>query len=449
LESITQNYDTVFHLNAVHYALEAGNASSWFVGEFTRPGAESPAPYPGAWHGVVALLVQLSGLSIAAATNVMWLAVSGLVWPVSTLLLTRTLVGPQPVVLAAAGVLSSAFAAFPYLLLHYGTVYPNALSYAILPVGLALVLTLLGQARAPVVPRAVAGLLLVLYLPAQVFSQPNGVFSIVFLLSPLLLVLVLSWVRAGFGSSRATGGQRLGLGLLALGGTVGVLASNETIQGLFTWAHPKSMPFGEALWRAVTHFPLPAGTPALMLSALVLTGLYQMVRHDRRGWMIVSFALTVMVYGLAIGSDNDLGNALIAPWYGNPDRLAALMPVFGVPWAAVGLERVIAAIRRRCRRHRRHGRPTGPVLPSPLVALTAAALLAGLSPALWQLNTRLADRFEVPVVHDPGKQLDTHKLRLLQQLVEHVPDDAVLANNPWNGSPLAVAVAGRDVLFPY
>ncbi|MFI7579375.1 DUF6541 family protein [Kocuria kalidii] len=444
LEPITQNYDTVFHLNAVHYALEAGNVSSWFVGMFNRPGSTVPHPYPGAWHGLVTLLVQLSGLSIAAATNVTWLAVAGLVWPASALLLTRTLVGPQPVVLAAAGVLTSAFTAFPYLLLQYGTVYPNALSYAILPVGLALVLTLLGQARSPVVSRARAGLLLVLYLPAQGLSQPNGLFSIAFLLTPLLVVLVLSWLRAGFGRSHATGWGRTGLVLVSLTGAAALLSASDTIRRLFNWAHPKSMSFDEALWRAATHFPLPAASPALVLSALVLWGLYQLARHDGRRWMIASFVLTVLVYGLAIGSDNELGNALIAPWYGNPDRLAALMPLFGVPWAAVGLERVIAAVRRRLR-----GPRTRPALFAPLVALAAAALLATTSPTLWQTNTALAETFRVPAASDDGRRLDADELRLLEQLGEHVPEDAVLANNPWNGSPLAVALAGHDVLYPY
>ena len=442
LEPITQNYDTVFHLNAVHYALEAGNASSWYIGEFTRPGAGSQSPYPGAWHALVTLLVQLSGLSIAVATNLMWLAVAALVWPVNALLLTRTLVGPNPAVLAAAGVLTSAFAAFPYLLLQYGSVYPNALSYAMVPSGLALVLTLLRMARMPVVSRTMAGLLLALYLPAQALSQPNGLFSIPFLLTPLLLLLILSWLRAGFATSVPAGLRRTGLVLGALGSVLVVLLTNSTFRNLFSWAHPKSMTFVESLWRAATHSPVPTWWPSVVLSALVLYGLYCFSRHDRQGWMVGSFVLIVLVYGLAIGSGNVVGNLLIAPWYGNPERLAALMPLLAVPWAAVGLERLVAGVRRRRRR-------STPTLSLPLTALVAATLLAIASPTLWQMNVRLAEAFEVPAVPHQDKQLDVDELALLQQLGEHLREDAVLANNPWNGSSLAVALAGRDVLFPY
>ncbi len=441
LEPITQNYDTVFHLNAVHYALESGNASPWHIGAFVRPGAESPAPYPGGWHALVTLLVQLSGLSIAAATNAMWLALAALLWPASALLLTRTLVGPNPGVLAAAGVLTSAFAAFPYLLLDYGSLYPNTLSTALVPTGLALVLILLRQARSPAVSWGMAGLLTVLYLPAQVLSQPNGLFSIAFLLTPLIFMLVLSWVRTGFFISAPAGLRRSGLVLGAFAGTLALVVTNDTMQSLSSWSHPKSMPFGEALWRAAAHFPIPTWWPAPVLTGLVFWGLYRLARDDRRGWMVGSFVLIVLVYGLAIGSNNPVGNAVIAPWYGNPERLAALMPLLAVPWAAVGLERLATTVWQRIRAR--------PVLPLAFTTLVTAALLAVASPTLWQINARLADTFSVRAPPSSTDQLDADELGLLQQLEDYLPDDAVLANNPWNGSALAPALTGRDVLFPY
>ncbi len=42
-------------------------------------------------------------------------------------------------VATVAAVLASAFVAFPYLLLDFGTLYPNGLAYTILPAGLGLV----------------------------------------------------------------------------------------------------------------------------------------------------------------------------------------------------------------------------------------------------------------------------------------------------------------------
>ncbi|GAA1348067.1 DUF6541 family protein [Arthrobacter roseus] len=441
-EQFTQNYDTVFHLNSVRYILEEGNASSWFVNEFTRPDAGAPAFYPAVWQGLVSLLIQLTGISIPVATNVMWLAGAAVVWPLSAVFLTRILVGARPVVLAAAGVLSAAFAAFPLLLLQYGTVYPNGLSTSLLPIGVALTLVILKQGRESPLPPVAAWLLLVLYLPSQVLSQPNGIFSIAFLLTPLLLILLVRWLRAGFDVSNSNGRRRILLALvIAAVGSV-LFFTNPTIQALATWANPQTMPFIEALWRAAANFPVPAWTPAIVLTALVLGGLILLGKRDGRGWLTVTWVMVVIVYGLAIGSANSVGNALISPWYGNPDRLASIMPVIGVPLAAVGIEWLVNAA------HRKSG---WAVLKNnaPFMAMAAAVVVAAASPPLWQLNARTAMAFTIPTTPDESKQLDTDELALLVRLDELAPEDAVLANNPWNGSALAVALADRDVLYPY
>lgn len=441
-EQFTQNYDTVFHLNSVRYVLDAGNASSWFVNEFTRPYAHAPAFYPGVWQGLVSLLIQLTGISIPVATNVMWLAGAAVIWPLSAIFLTRILIGARPIVLAAAGVLSAAFAAFPLLLLQYGTVYPNGLSTALLPIGVALSLVLLKQGRESPLPPAAAWLLLILYLPSQVLSQPNGIFSIAFLLTPLLVILLVQWLRAGFDLSNNNGRRRIFLAVvIATIGSV-LFFTNPRIQALATWANPQTMPFIEAIWRAATHFPAPAWTPAVVLTALVLGGLVLLARRDGRGWLTVTWGMVVIVYGLATGSENPVGNALISPWYGNPDRLASIMPVIGVPLAAVGVEWLVNAAHRKS--------DWAPLKTSaPLVAIAAVVVIAAGSPPLWQLNARTAKAFHVPSTPDESKQLDTDELALLARLDTLVPEDAVLANNPWNGSALAVALADRQVLYPY
>lgn len=441
-EQFTQNYDTVFHLNSVRYILDAGNASSWFVNEFTRPYADAPAFYPAVWQGLVSLLVQLTGVSIPAATNVMWLAGAAVVWPLSVVFLTRILIGARPVVLAAAGVLSAAFAAFPFLLLQYGTVYPNGLSTSLLPIGVALTLVILKQGRETPIPPNAAWLLLALYLPSQVLSQPNGIFSIAFLLTPLLLILLVRWLRAGFEVSQSSGRRRIILTVVIVGIGSALFFTNPRIQALATWANPQTMAFIEAIWRAATNFPAPAWTPAIVLTALVLGGLFLLAKRDNKAWLAVTWVMIVIVYALAIGSENPVGNALISPWYGNPDRLASIMPVIGVPLAAVGVEWLVNAAQRKS--------GWAPLKTNaPFVAMAAVVVLAAASPTLWQLNVRTAKAFAIPSTPDESKQLDTDEYALLARLDELVPKDAVLANNPWNGSALAVALADRDVLYPY
>jgi hypothetical protein len=131
-ESFSQTFDNVFHLNGVRYVLETSNASSLTMTSMTS-GGQSPYFYPAAWHGLAAAFIQLTGLPLTVGVNVLNMAVASVVWPLGCMLLTRAVAGNRPVAVAAAGVLSAGFAAFPILLLDFGVLYPNFLSSACCP----------------------------------------------------------------------------------------------------------------------------------------------------------------------------------------------------------------------------------------------------------------------------------------------------------------------------
>lgn len=435
-EQITQNYDTVFHLNALRHVLDSGNGSSFFLATFMRP-TDAPSFYPAAWHDLATLVIQLTGVSIPVAANVTWFASSAVVWPLACVLFTRVLVGPQTAVVAAAGVLSAAFSASPFLLLQYGSAYPNALANCLVPVGIALVLLIVRRTGSPPATRALAILLLALIVPGIALAQPNGLFSIAFLTTPVLAAVVWRWLRRGFTRGLEAGLLRVAVAMLAvvLGGTV--LFTNPVFTGLFRYANPQVISFAEALGRGIVNAPLPTHTPALVLSALVLAGLTVAVLRLRHRWLAVSWLLALLSYAFAVGANDRFLNALIAPWWGNPERIAALLPMLGVPLAAIGAVWVTGLALRRWRAW---------------VGAAASVLVIAiivLSPTLRDMDAALARVFTVPDRPDPLAQLDTDELALIKRLDEFVPPDAVMANNPWNGSALAMALADRAVLFPY
>ena len=75
----SQTFDSVFHLNALRYVLETGNASSMTITGMTN-GDNPPYFYPAAWHGLASLLIQITGLQLPAAVNVLNLCVAMTVW---------------------------------------------------------------------------------------------------------------------------------------------------------------------------------------------------------------------------------------------------------------------------------------------------------------------------------------------------------------------------------
>src|SRR5690606_16511224 len=143
LDALSQSYDGVFHLNAVAYLLDTGDASSFHLYRMTHPGDDVEF-YPAAWHATVALVVQLTGASVPGASNAVWTGVAALVWVPGAALATSCILRKRAAG-AIGALLASAFAAFPMLLLSWGTLYPTGLAYAGIPFGIAVLVALVDR----------------------------------------------------------------------------------------------------------------------------------------------------------------------------------------------------------------------------------------------------------------------------------------------------------------
>ena len=301
-EQFTQGYDSVFHLNATAYAVETSNASSFAISGFILPTVKA-AFYPGAWHGLASLLVIVTGISIPAATNIMWLAVAGVVWPLSCVFLTRVLFGTGRTLLISAAVLAAAFPAFPWLLLQYGSAYPNSLSNALVPVGIGLVLLIIRPSAHTGLQPAQALALVVLFLPGAVMAQPNGVFSILLVLTPLLGYLIFAWLRTGFRRTRRHGWSRVGLLAVVTAVSAAAMFALPQIRSLFGYTSPAFLSFPLALLRNFTHAPAPIWFPALALTALVLLGVRAGFRRPGLNWLPAALIVLAFTYPLASGTN--------------------------------------------------------------------------------------------------------------------------------------------------
>ncbi|MHA7304424.1 DUF6541 family protein [Arthrobacter sp. TMN-49] len=446
-EQFTQGYDSVFHLNATALAVESSNASSFAISGFILPTVKS-AFYPGAWHGLASLLAIVTGISAPAATNIIWLAVAGVVWPLSCVFLTRVLFGTERTLLISAAVLAAAFPAFPWLLLQYGSAYPNSLSNALVPVGIGLVLLIIRPSAHTGLQPAQALALVVLFMPGAVMAQPNGIFSILLVLTPLLVYLIFAWLRSGFRRTRRHGLSRIALLLLvSVAGATAMFALPQ-IRSLFAYTSPAFLFFPLALLRNFTHAPAPIWFPALALTALVLLGVRAGFRRAGLKWLPLSLLLLAFTYPLAAGTNVTLANIVMAPWWDNPERVAALMPLIGVPLAALGMVKLVDWLD-----HRLPALFSGPALwerrGRSTTAAALAVVLAFANPGLWQMKDEVAIMFNVPAEPDGLAQVDAQELALIHRLESYTTSGDVIANNPYNGSALAMALAGRRLLFPY
>lgn len=432
-DRVPQTYDAVFHLNAVQRALETGTVSSLRIGTLSSPERHS-AFYPGAWHAVTALVAE-AGVSPVVAASAVSVALA-LVWPFGCLALVRQAIGPRLPALVAGGLLAGAFGAAPFLLLSYGTVWPNALGTVLLPPVLAEGVSALGLSPRPAADRRRSAAVALAALPALALAHPNVVVALAVYAVPLTAV-ALAWGPWRGGSLRAQG-MRWGAWLLACT----VLLWVVTRSSVFAATRGTDWRAAESLAQAVGEglAVAPRGLPvAAVAAALSLVGLAAAALRPQLRWLLGCHAAVVGLFVLAAGSDSGLAQALTGPWYNDAFRLGALLPVTAVPLAALG---VAELSRWATDRLPVPGRRRAPLVAAAAVLATAG--LAGLQGASVGTNGAVVQRW-----YGHGALAGPAEQRLFSHLRDVVPAGSVIAGNPWNGSALAEAVGGRQVLFPH
>ncbi|MCO7274296.1 DUF6541 family protein [Cellulosimicrobium cellulans] len=469
-DRVAQTFDTPFHLNSVALVLDRGDASSLHM-NLTVPDTPT-AFYPGLWHGIVSLVVQLTGTDIAVAANWVSVLVGSVVWVAGLLALARTILGTSPVLLGLVAPLSFAFTQYPNRLFSFGLLYPNFLSYAVLPAALALcVLALVRRTGPRRLPPAAGALLGMVTL---VLAQPNGLFALWYVVVPVVVTALVQTTgrlrRRGRGPVVAALPAVLtvvgaGIGYWALGrvSMVDQFREKSSWEVTASWRHAAREVLDLTAMHPSTtpNFPEPenlaAGVPNLVVAGLVVLGAVVCLTVARWRWLPFSYGIVAVLYVVVRGVDSPLRPLLTGYWYADPQRISALLPLLGVPLAVVGAGWAVTALLRLARV------PTGPFALHPdgrRAALVVAAVTVVLAVAVSVLLPRTATMREsfAYVSHvyrvDPSAEgsaglLDADEIEILETVAEVVPEGVAVVGNPWDGSSLTWALAGRESVFPH
>jgi hypothetical protein len=485
-DRITQTYDTVFHLNAAASIIETGDASSLHLYRLTHPGQQL-AFYPAVWHSLTALAAETTGVDIAVAANATWIGTAGPVFSLGSAFAAAVLFGraglrrddatgvQRTIIATVAAVLASTFVAFPYLLLDFGTLYPNGLAYTILPAGLALVAAVLPfpatavwRPEAPPV-RWRTALLLLAWASAAAFAHPRSAVALLVLAAPM----VVAWFAARMVALAATGvsGRRRArnrwlIAALAAAAVV-VLAVLFVLHYYDVGTRPISdhlnggpalarETFPQALLQGLlgTSLVAPSQTalpPSVLLAVVAFVGLIAALLRPGLRWVVVTYLGLVLLYGFAAGSDSDLAKIATGLWDKDKFRIVAILPTIAVPLAAwtitAGAAELTGTLRNR---QARRADPRVRTIAAVTALVTAlVAVSAWLGPALGGVSTAMGGVFALPETQKHGVLIDADEMALLEHVGDFVPQGQVIVGNPWNGSSLAWALGGRKVLFPH
>lgn len=446
-DALSQTYDALFHYNVLAYIRDSHQASSLTVATFGNPDAPGMF-YPAAWHDLGSLLMMSTGTGIPVAANLVSVVAAVVLWPLSCLLLVRQLFGRHTGALAITGVLSMGFAAFPWDLLGFGVLWPNLLGMAMAPAVLALVLTVTGWAKDDAIGRGRAWLMLPVVLLSTGLTHPNVLFSVA--------VLSLFPVAAAVGAR----GWRLHRAGSTPRGVAEFVAFLVVVALVWYWAAttPAFADVRETFWPP---FETPAnavGDVALnatnqrdalwILSAVVIAGIIAAQRF-RVLWLVVAgHGAIAFLYVVAASINRPDTRMFTGFWYNDAHRLGAILPITAVPLAVGGILLIATKLTETTSeettswRHRLAGVPNIWVV----VGLTALLLVVttGLYPK--DREKRVTAGYKV----SEASQLATADMaRFYARIKDEIPEDAVVAGNPFNGSAMLWALADREVVFPH
>ncbi|TFV94932.1 DUF6541 family protein [Leifsonia flava] len=473
--NISQTFDNIYHLNAVRYILDTGDASPLHIASLTWNVDHISSYYPDTWHAFVATVAQLSGATIPVAVNAVNIAIAAVIWPLGCLLLSRVILGNRPIAVLAAGVLSAAFGAFPLRMLDFGVLYPNLLSISLLPGVLAVVAAGFGLGIRPAQSPLVRWLLVAAVVPGLALAHPSTLVALLGFTVPIALVAG-SRLLARMRASGARPIDYVVRGLIAavvFGGAVALFVIARPSSALAFW-QPWQSPT-KAFWSAITAGMqnMPVDWVILVLSVLGIIGAFVMKRGR---WVVFSYAIAVFLYVVVSSFPSGVFRYLFTgTWYSDSNRLAALIPAVAVPVAVLGavwLYDLIGALLVRLGVRSTDPQtvaateaaavdvadtdaaPSAPAIrrpTTPVRVLVGAVLLVAIA-VTTQLGAPLAAASaSARGAYSAGVQapvLSTDEMELLSRLDDKVPAGVVVAGSPWTGASLVYAYADRSALLP-
>jgi hypothetical protein len=452
-DRLSQTYDAVFHYNALAFINDSHQASSLTLGSLGNPDVAGVF-YPAAWHDVASLVMMSTGTGIPLAANAVTVVAAVVLWPLACLLLVRQLFGRNAGALAITGALSVGFTAFPWDLLGFGVLWPNLLGMAFAPAFLAVVLTLTGWVRDDAIGVGRGWLALLVCLLAAGFAHPNVLFSVAALaVFPVAARLAMrAWrLRADGKLVRAVAEVFVFLAFLAVAwywsATTPAFANTRS-QYWAPFETPANAVGDVALNATHKHEAL------WLLSIVVFLGIFAARRMPALRLIVAGHLVTTFLYVLTAAINRPDTQKFTGYWYNDAHRLAAMLPITGVPLAVGGIlflaGKVLDGVRyaddtpgRRQRLSRTPGIASATVL-AVVLTLLLVVVTRGLYPD--DRYDRVAIGYAPP---EPAVLVTDDMRTFYDKIAEEIPADSVVAGNPFEGSSMLWALEDRRVLFPH
>lgn len=449
-EAFSQSLDNSFHMNAIRWIQEHGDASSLTLGAVSAAD-QQPTFYPAGWHDFVSLIYSTTGTSIATATIVTVLLAAGILWPCSLVAFSLSIPKLRRLQALAIPAIIGGFAAFPGLLLRWGVLFPNLLGYALLPTFVALMAHLVqALLRREFSVLLSLGLSALVGIAGLALVHPNAVVSAVVFALPMLLAGVVQVSRSHELALR----QKWVGSLLLVGVSIGCVGAWLVLRpgasASNTWE--PMLTEGEALYQFLflglenANQLRDTFNPSYLAGFLALWGAGYLLYKHRNLWLIASWALIGYLWIIAATVPRgDFRLLMVGPWYTDHFRLAALIVFPSAVLAGIGLggfvEGLLTWIVRRVPRTARLNVATAGMGVAAVLVLVLAGLTSRV-PSVQETTLAVSREYRLTPT---SVVLNQDEMNVINEIPKIVPKGDVIVNNPWDGSAYIYALADRHL----
>lgn len=461
-DSFVQEYDNVHHLALIQTFVDSGNwsslTSSFYSG--SDPTSVNPIPgnafYPAGWHCVAAMLVDCCGVPTAVAANAVNAVFCAVVYPMGMWLLLGRLFGGDERAVAAGAFCCFAFSAFPWKLMAWGPIFPNFAALCMFP-ALAALFMMIFEEGAKRVWRIASSCAFVVGLVAVALMQPNVAFTTMVFLIPFCAASIRRWFIRCVSLPDERSAHIKGavaavvFCLLAIMFWCALFVA-PPLQSLVTFTWPAYVGKLQAITNILT-LSFKETSPQIVLGFLVIVGAVILVRRRKKAWLVVSYAVMCGMYAVCAATDGFAKQLLTGFWYADAMRLGANAALFAVPLASVGLAGAVTLV--------------GDCVSRLIVKGGSSRFAGGCAVAAAALV--LACVFS-PVFPIPGSAgstafgatcdfisrsysastenvLNPEEREFLEQVVDVVPEGAVVVNEPNDGSAYGYGLYGINLYY--
>lgn len=433
-----QAWDAVFHLNALWFIRDTGNASS--LGGLAPMYVDLAAPfYPATWHGIVAIAPGFPRVTEAA--NSSSLVLGSVIWIAGLVALARVVYPARALPAVLVPILAACFVTFPAVAVSMLAVWPFALSTACVPGTIALLIAtfrgVLGWRM-----HLTLGIGLAWAVVGVVLAHASGLFSLGLLALPLLTVLLFRQLRRTARQGRPVLAWVVGLGTAAaVVGGLWFLVNFPAVRSIMDYQRGGQDSYLPGMGSMLIDHPLiyvyKITSVNLAVTLLVWVGIALTLRRRHARWLVVALLAAVALTLLAAGPPESPARVLAGFWYTQASRINQLVVIPAVLLAAGGSSWLARTVGERLR------------VPIQVTALGVVVAVVALTSGMrWtsQVQVMASTYTTYPIAW--GTMLEPEEIEMIDRAGEVLPDDAMVLGEPVAGLPFLLHRADVQVVFP-